>query len=58
MGLAELGSDREYSRPTFATEGFWANIISMMKSVFKASLVPVTQSIPVSLAVSGSETAA
>ena len=42
IGVAEFGSDREYSRPTFLTSGFCANIMSRMKEVFSASLVPVT----------------
>lgn len=42
MGLAELTSDREYSSPTFLSSGSWASIMSMMKRVFSASLVPVT----------------
>ena len=42
MGVAELGSDREYSRPTLDTSGFWATIMSRMNLVFSASLVPVT----------------
>ena len=42
MGVAEFGSDREYSRPTFAVSGFCFSIMSRMNAVFSASLVPVT----------------
>ena len=58
MGVVELASELEYSRPTVLISGLAASIMSRMKAVFSASEVPVTLSSPVRPAASGSEMAA
>ena len=58
MGVAELGSELEYSRPTVCTSGSAASIISKINSVFRASEVPVTLEKPSTPASAGSEMAA